>query len=101
MEFVNAISKVRFGSAKPQRVQLHHAGLLRVDLLCMEPGQSLAVEAGQWAYYVVTGKAAVTAGDDTTELPAGQFAAAATGEAHTIASAGEQRLVCLVAGCAS
>ena len=101
MEFVNAISKVRFGSAKPQHVQLHHAGLLRVDLLCMEPGQSLAVEAGQWTYYVVTGKAAMTVGAEMIELPAGQFAAGAAGEAHTIASAGEQRLVCLVVGCAS
>lgn len=100
MDFVNAISKARFASARPQRIGLHHDDRLKVELLCMEAGQTFAVEAGQWTCYVVTGKAAVTAENETTELPTGHFAAGAPDEAYTIVNAGEQRLVCLLVGCA-
>lgn len=94
MEIVNAISKVRFTSAKPQRSQLHKQRGLQVELLCMEPGQKVQARRGQWTYYVITGEATIT-GKDTSALPTGQLAAGAPDEKHTIANTGEQRLVCL------
>jgi len=98
MESVNAISKVRFASAKPQRVQLKSEGQLTGDLICMEPGQTLAVDSGEWIYYVVTGTAEFRAGQDVAELPTGQVASVDPDESHTITCAGEQRLVCLAVG---
>lgn len=95
MDLVNAIAKVRFSSAKPQRVHLHKSQTLLAELLCMEPGQRRKVDRGQWAYYVITGAAAITIRDKTDSLSAGQFAAVGPGEPHTVANAAEHRLVCL------
>ena len=79
-------------------MQLHKDGRAPVDLLCMEPGQSLKVSSGSWAYYVVTGKAELESGGTTSPLPTGQLAVTAKDEVHTITAAGEQRLVCLAIG---
>jgi len=98
MNIVNAISKVRFASAKAQQVQLHAGEGLCAELLCVEPGQQLRVSVGEWTYYVVTGTARLTAGDVEAELPTGQLAATTPGQAHTIANPGEHRLVCLAIG---
>jgi uncharacterized cupin superfamily protein len=94
MDFVNAIAKARFASAKPQRVQLHRGSSILVEMLCLEGGQKVSQTEGDWAYYVVAGKAAVVCGGKTTELPAGQFAAALD-ESHSLQAMGEQRLICL------
>ena len=97
MNTVNAIAKARFGTAKPQRIQLHKGGGLLVELLCMEAGQKLSLDSGQWVHYVVTGKASLTEGGQTTELPTGQLAAASQDRKHTVANVGEGRLVILAA----
>ncbi len=101
METINAISKVRFGTAKPQRVQLHKGAGLLAEILCMEAAQKLKGLSGERIYYVIMGTADITANGKTTTITAGQFAAAADGETHDIANAGEGRLVCLVAATAS
>ena len=98
MEVINAIAKARFASAKAQCVPLHKSGSQQTELLCMEPGQELKVSRGRWLYYVVKGRARVVAGDCDQELAAGQIAAAADGERHSVHNAGEQRLVCLAVG---
>jgi len=98
MEVINAIAKVRFSSARPQRVQLRKADGLTVELVCMEPGQKLQVKEGQWSYYVVTGTAVVTCRGNQTEVPTGQVAVGEAGEAHSLDAAGERRLVCLAVG---
>jgi len=98
MEVINAIAKVRFGSARPQRVQLHTSDDLTAELLCLEAGHKLKITSGQWTYYVVAGNAAIDNGGKSTELPTGQFAATGKDEAHTIANAGEGRLICLAVG---
>jgi quercetin dioxygenase-like cupin family protein len=98
MNIVNAIAKVRFASAKPQHVPLHKAQHLAADLLCLEPGQALHVDAGQWVYYVVTGTLTVTAGGKDSPLPVGQVAVTEPDEPHALTNAGEQRVVCLRAG---
>ena len=95
MEIVNAISKVRFASTGPQHIHLACGNSFRVDLLCMEVGQKSLPATGPCAYYVVAGSALVTA-VKPRQLPAGQLAELGLGEAHTIANAGQGRLICLV-----
>lgn len=101
MDVVNAISKVRFGSAKPQRIQLAKAGEFLAQMLCMEPQQQFTVRKGEWTYYVVTGSAEVTADGQTTPVATGQLAASAPGEVHTVSATGDHRMVCIVFGHAS
>jgi len=98
METLNAIAKVRFSSARPQRVQLYKAGGLLAELLCLEPGQKLSATGGQWTYYVITGQATLTCHGRPADLPTGQFAAVEPDEKHTLAAAGEKRLICLAVG---
>ena len=83
MELINAISKARFGSAKPQRIQLHKGESLTAELLCLEAGQKTRTTTGEWTYYVVTGTASVTS-ESTHQLPTGQLATLAAGENHVI-----------------
>jgi quercetin dioxygenase-like cupin family protein len=111
MEIVNAIAKVRFASTGPQHIHLARANSFRVDLLCMEAGQKSPPAAGPCAYYVVAGSARLTASgsahstgsgqarltaSEPHQLPAGQLAELGPGEVHTIANAGQGRLICLV-----
>ncbi|MCK4600982.1 MAG: cupin domain-containing protein [Phycisphaerae bacterium] len=98
MKSVNAISKVRFGSAKPQRVQLYKGQTLQAELICMEPDQQIKVASGEWTYYVVKGTASFGTDGEATELSAGQFAAVGPDESHSLSAAGEQRLICLAIG---
>jgi len=95
MDTINAIAKVRFATSKPQRVQLHKGSALSADLLCMEAGQSLKVDRGEWVYYAVMGTAELSADGQTAQVSAGHLAAFAATEAHTVRNAGEGRLVCL------
>lgn len=102
MDKINAISKVRFASAKPQNVGLHHGEALRATLLCMEPGQVADVKPdAERLYYVITGTARITAGPDTAELGTGEVIAFAPHRPHTVATADDRRLVCLVVDGAS
>ena len=96
MDIINAIAKARFASTGPQRVALHKSGACRIELLCMEPSQKHCASAGRWAYYVITGSAAVAAGGKDQPLAAGQLALPDRDEAHTVLNSGEGRLVCLV-----
>jgi len=95
VDFVNAISKVRFSTSGPRCVQLHRSDSLVIEALCMEPGQEVKSASADRAYYVVTGSATVTCGGVSTIVPAGQMAVSAGAETHTVANSAEQRLVCL------
>lgn len=98
MDFVNAIAKVRFGTAKPQHVQLHKSDSMLVELLCMESNQDTTIRSGEWVYYVIAGQATLTADGKSTELPTGQLAAIGADEVHTLANTAESRLVVLATG---
>ncbi len=98
MNFTNAIAKVRFASAKPQKVTLNKSDSLTAELLCLEPGQNMKVASGQWNYYVITGTATIGSAEGSTDLPTGQFAGSETDEPHTITNDGEQRLIILAVG---
>ena len=79
MDTVNAVSKVRFASARPQRVHLAGNESQLVELLCLEPGQETKTTTGPCVYYVV--------------------ACLGPQEPHTLTSTGEDRLICLALGC--
>ena len=96
MNVVNAIAKVRFATAKPQRISLDKSDELCTELICMEQGQSLSVKSGDCVYYVVTGEGQFTIGDDTEELSPGSVAFAGPGESHTLTASGEARLITIV-----
>ena len=97
MDKVNAVSKARFASVKPQNIGLHHGQVLRASLLCMEPAQQAQIKSdGERLYYVVTGTARVQAGDESVDLAAGEMVAFAPHRPHTLTSADDRRLVCLV-----
>lgn len=98
MDTVNAIAKARFASAKPQRVQLHKADGLSIDLLCLEPRQEMSVRGGQWTYYTIAGSVVLEAGDQRLEVGTGHVAATADGERHKLSNAAETRLICLAVG---
>ena len=100
MNVLNAISKVRFASARPQRVQLGASGDLSADLLCFEPGQALAVSSGRRTYYLITGSLTVRdAAGAGQPLPAGGLAVPDAEEAHNLLNEGETRAVCLCVRC--
>jgi len=98
MDYVNAIAKVRFSSAKPQRVVLHKGQAITAELFCLEPGQHVTADRGEWTYYVVAGTAQFSHAGQSVVLPTGQLACACADEVHKISNDGEQRLVCLAVG---
>ena len=95
MNVVNAIAKVRFATARPQRVSLEKTPELCTELVCMEAGQSLKVSAGECVYYVVTGSGELTCGGTTEELSPGCAASIGPKEPHTLVASGEGRLICI------
>jgi len=96
VETVNAISKVRFSSARPQVVQLHKSGTTHVELLCMEPGQKLKMDKTPLVYYVITGSAEISSKKQKATVQAGHTVSIDADEIHAITSPAEGRLVCLV-----
>jgi quercetin dioxygenase-like cupin family protein len=98
MEIMNAIAKVRFASARPQRIHLARHDHCVVEMLCMEPGQKPDVSTGTWTYYIVKGTAELTAGSQAHTLTFGQVASTQADELHSVANTGEGRLVCLAIG---
>jgi len=89
----NAIAKVRFSSAKAQRVHLDESKGLAAELLCLEGGQQLKIRSENAILYVILGTADVATGSQTATVQTGYVIA--PGTAFTLANAGEHRLVCL------
>jgi len=98
MDVTNAISKVRFASARPQRVLLTRSKGFAVELICMEPGQELKAVRGPCVYYVVIGTATLAAGDNERDVPTGQMGIAEADETHSLSNRQEHRLVCVAVG---
>lgn len=93
MEPINAISKVRFSSAKPQRVHLANSGPVQADLLCLECQQELALSAGAGVLYVVSGSATLITDAGRQSLASTQLTSIDAD--CTLANISEQRLVVL------
>jgi len=77
MDIINAIAKVRFNSARPQRVQLAKCDGTDCDLLCLEPGQELSAK-GPSAYYIITGSGQVKLKSESRDLAMGHSSTAPT-----------------------
>ena len=92
MKPINAIAKVRFSSARPQRVHLVEDEPNAAALLCLESEQKISVSAPA-VLYVVTGLATVTVDGGQVELATGHLVV--LDDDCVVANAGEQRLVCL------
>ncbi len=93
MTGINAISKVRFSSARPQRVHLDQGDGLVSELLCMESGQKMTVGEPSATLYVILGTASVDGPDGAATLQTGHLLT--TRGCCTLTNAGEHRLVCL------
>ena len=94
MDVLNAISKVRFNSARPQRVQLSRCDDYLCELICLEPGQELTA-SGRCEYYVIAGSGEIRAGGQIHETNLGHFINCEESEPHTIVNSSEQRLIFL------
>lgn len=89
MQTVNVIGKVRFSSAKAQRVQL----LTGSELLCFEPGQSLRIEKGGQLYYTIAGSVTIEASQTPCQVSSGQLFQADS--PHELTNQGEVRAMVL------
>jgi len=94
MDVLNAIAKVRFNSARPQRVQLYKCADFLCELLCLEPGQDLTA-SGRCVYYLVAGTGEIKSGKTQETATLGHLVTCDDGESHTIVNTSEQRLICL------
>lgn len=97
MNVTNAIAKVRFSSARPQRVQVARFAQYACDLLCLEPKQELT-GTGPCGYYVVAGSGQIRSGKDSKPLSMGIVVDFMQGETYLLVNTSEQRLICLVIG---
>lgn len=94
MNVLNAISKVRFSSARPQRVQLAKCPVFVCDLLCLEPQQEIS-GAGRCTYYVIAGTGEVRSGRECSALTLGNFVCLGDEETHLLRNCSDQRLIAL------
>jgi len=94
MEVLKVGSLVQFSSVKYAKVPVPNShGLVR--LLCFEPGQSVALHehpGGDELFYVLSGRAEFTVGEETALVEAGSFVKAVVGTAHGWKN-GSERLV--------
>ncbi len=91
MESINAIEKVRFSSAKAQRVHLFQ----RAELLCFEPDQEISVQKGSWRYYVIAGTVTFAAGEEESSQASGHLVQMEPGQKHLLANRNEVRGIVL------
>ena len=91
---INAIAKVRFSSARAQRVHLADAEDARAELLCLEGGQEMSLEGPSAMLYVISGTGTVLKGAARTALATGHLLR--LDAAVTLTNLKEQRLICLL-----
>lgn len=87
---------VRFNPGKAVKVDLFSGRHLFVGLNCFEPGQTQPSHTHPGAdkfYYVVSGKATVTVGNDSQEVEAGSLVWAPADVAHAVSDVIEQTVM--------
>ncbi len=97
--FQSVGAAARFAAERHTKVDCFRGAGLFAGLNCFEPGQAQRVHAHAGAdkfYFVVSGKARMTVGDETREAVAGDLVLAPAGVPHGVAEALE-RTVMLVA----
>jgi quercetin dioxygenase-like cupin family protein len=86
----------RFSGEKATKADLWSGEHLFLGLNCFEPGQSQKVHAHAGAdkfYYVCSGRARITVGEETRELAEGGIAWAPAGVPHGVAEALERTVL--------
>jgi len=85
-----------FSGEKPTKADLYAGERLLVGLNCFEPGQSQKVHAHAGAdkfYYVCTGRARLTVGEEIREVAEGEIVWAPAGVPHGVAEALERTVL--------
>jgi len=94
--FRSATRSATFSGEKPAKADLYTGEHLFVGLNCFEPGQSQKVHAHAGAdkfYYVCTGRARLTVGEETREVAEGEIIWAPAGVPHGVAEALERTVL--------
>ena len=89
-------ARAAFSAAKMTKLDCFRSRHLLVGLNCFEPGQEQTVHAHDVAdkfYFVVTGKARFTVGDQILEARSGDLLLAPAGVPHGVAQALERTVV--------
>lgn len=97
--FIDTAAAAFFAPAKATKADLARGAQLFAGLNCFEPGQAQHIHAHRGAdkfYFLVSGKARMTVGDDTREVGAGTLVWAPADVPHGVVEALE-RTVMLVA----
>jgi quercetin dioxygenase-like cupin family protein len=94
--FRNVTDAAAFAADQATKADLFAGERLFVGLNCFEPGQAQKVHAHAGAdkfYYVCSGRARVTVGDDTREAGEGELIWAPAGVPHGVAEALERTVL--------
>jgi quercetin dioxygenase-like cupin family protein len=97
--FTSVAAQARFGPEKATKTDLFRGTHLFTGLNCFEPGQRQSVHVHENAdkfYFLISGKARMTVGNETREVGAGGLVWAPAGLPHGVEEALE-RTVMLVA----
>jgi quercetin dioxygenase-like cupin family protein len=94
--FQSVLQSAVFNPDKPAKADLCAGARLFVGLNCFEPGQSQRVHAHAAAdkfYYVCSGRARLTVGEETREVAEGGIVWAPAGVPHGVAEALERTVL--------
>jgi quercetin dioxygenase-like cupin family protein len=94
--FRKVMQSAAFSGEKATKADLHAGEHLFVGLNCFEPGQSQKVHAHAGAdkfYYVCSGRARLTVGEETREVAEGDIVWAPAGVPHGVAEALERTVL--------
>ncbi|MAE62976.1 MAG: cupin [Phycisphaeraceae bacterium] len=88
-----------FSPEKMKKTNLYESPRMFCDLYCLEPGQSQKVhrhEGNDKIYHVLSGRCAVTVGEETRSLDPGHTAVAPSGIDHGVVNESKERVTLLV-----
>lgn len=97
--FVDVPSRAEFAPDKMRKNNLFTTPRLFCDVYCFEAGQEQAAHSHAGSdkiYYVLSGRASISVGEDTRQVSAGTAVLAPAGAAHWVHNPGPERLSLLV-----
>ena len=97
--FADVHAAARFAAEKMTKNNLFTTDRLFCDVYCFESGQSQAAHShagSDKVYYVLSGTARITIGDDQRDVAAGTAALAPSEVPHAVVNPGPERLMLLV-----
>lgn len=97
--FADVHAAARFAAEKMTKNNLFTTDRLFCDVYCFEPGQTQAAHShagSDKVYYVLSGTARITIGDEQRDVAAGTAALAPSEVPHAVFNPGPERLMLLV-----